>query len=185
MAYIFQFTMSANRNEYQFKTLPRQFCRCGRTRHMGRESALKKSSTQFQKNPFGGLRCLSILSMNENKNRQAIRRDSTQVEYLFPRGKRRIAHILQISLISHISEISQIPLIFGQNCERRLYLIPNFFGKSNQRIWVDICGSFYSVPRTWLIGLNSFFVWLICLLLLTLLNSPLCRWNFFQLSTIS
>ena len=113
---IFQFTMSGNRNEYQFKTLPRQFCRCGRTRHMGRESALKKSSTQFQKNPFGGLRCLIIL-FNENKNRQAIRRDSTQVEYLFPRGKRRIAHILQISLISHISEISQIPLIFGQNYE--------------------------------------------------------------------
>ena len=39
---IFQFTMSGNRNEYQFKTLPRQFCRCGRTRHMGRESALKQ-----------------------------------------------------------------------------------------------------------------------------------------------
>ena len=71
-----------------------------------------------------------------NKNREAIRSDRTQIEYLFPReGKvrkvlekehickmkeketqgtqTRIAHILQISLISHISEISQIPLIFG------------------------------------------------------------------------
>ena len=74
--------------------------------------------------------------MHENKNREAIRRDRTQIEYLFPReGKGRkvlekehickmkeketqgaqtqIANILQISLISSISEISQIPLIFG------------------------------------------------------------------------
>ena len=63
-----------------------------------------------------------------NKNREAIRSDRTQIEYLFPRGKgrkvlekehickmkeketkgtqTRITHILEVSMISYFSEIS-------------------------------------------------------------------------------
>ena len=121
--------MSGSRNEYQYKTLPQQFCRCGKTGHMGRESALEQKFNAILENPFGGLLMLKYFfyereqeqrgnTERQNTNRISVSKKGRKVlekEHIFKMKEKetqgtqtRIAHIVQISLISYISQIPRV-----------------------------------------------------------------------------